>query len=898
MKIDGNKLRQARLQHFWTVAEAAIKLGVSEQTYIRWEKGAVKPHPSSLESLYNIFQLTPEQLGFQFEKQDISEDTTLRVASTLYDVIPDFSEGNIKNQPIWKVPPSFTSFLGRKQEVIALCSMLSQEHTRLITLLGPGGIGKTRLSLQVATQMRDNFADGAYFISLANVASPKLVILTIAQTLGIKKPEEQPFIEQIRLFLQGKRLLLILDCFEKVIAAAPLVEDLLAYCPDLKILVTSRNKLYLQAEHEFSVLPLALPRHEDLSDLDAIIQLASVSLFVQRAQAILPNFTVTSENAQVIAEICVRLDGLPLAIELAAARIKLFSPRALLERLSHNSQILKSHLWALPERQQTLYNTVKWSYELLDDQEQRLFRSLSVFRGGFTLDAVEAFYSIQDPTLDVLENIMSLLDKSLIQRFSEEPRFTMLETIREYGFVFLQERAEEEVCRKYHARYYLHLVQEAEKQFKGSKQKYWFIKLQQELENINDALIWLELNDVEQYLYFCDAVGKFYGLKGEWTKEQEFLRRALDLSKTSSPLEIRARVLRRAGHLAYRLRNLEDARVLLEESVDISRKLGEKQNIVGALSTLGWVYYRQKKVDAASNLLEECVDIARQSNDKWVIANALDSLGRLMHIRGDLEGARQKLQESVGLARELSDKESLTRFLFTLVSIEIACGDITQADTWSQECIDLAQDLGTKPLKALAFDSVAEVALFKGDYEKAEEYFKKRMELAQELEDKSAVAKKRLRLGELALVRGSFEEATPLVQKSLEFFQAQGDIPNIAAALDVLGDIKRKQGQFDQAWQLYKEALQLDREVENKRNVGIHLIGLAKVALDQKQAGQAARIFMQAESYLNPSVDMYPIQQTDYEYAIKHVRGQLGEETFAKVRSESVKMTLEQTFKF
>jgi predicted ATPase/transcriptional regulator with XRE-family HTH domain len=908
MKIDGKKLKQARLQHLWTIGQAAKQLNVTEQTYIRWEKGTVQPHPGSLKRLCETFQLTPEQLSQPVEEQDITEDMKLKTASMLYDIVPIFSEGSTENQSIWNIPLSFTSFIGREQEVAALCSMLKREYIRLITLLGPGGIGKTRLSTHIAEQMHDAFADGVRFVPLANVDSPDLMLLMIAQALGIQKSRKQSLLEQIRFFLRDKHVLLILDSFEKLIAAAPVIETLLGYCPNLKILVTSRNKLYLKAEYEFSVPSLALPKSEDLANLDALTQLASVNLFVQRAQAVLPNFMLTSENAKVVAEICVRLDGLPLAIELAAARIKPFSPRALLERLSQSSQILKSHLWGLPERQQTLYNIVKWSYDLLDEQEQHLFRSLAVFQDGFTLDAVKAFYEILNPTLYtgemLLEKILSLLDKSLIQMSGEAPRFSMLETIREYGLLFLEECGEKEECQQAHASYYLSMVEEAYPRLKGAQQKVYLVRLDPEMGNLKEALqSFIEFKNIESILRFSEALGKFYGLRGKWTEEKEVLREALDLSKnldvSRSPesMRMRAKILRRAGYLAYRLRELGEAQTLSEECVNISREIGEKRELVGALITLGRVHYRQKSIETASRLLKEGVAIAREIKDKWVLANALDGLGSFMYFRGNIAEAHQVYQESTALARELSDRESLIRFLTTLVSIEIALGNIWQADIWAQESIALAQELDTKPLKALSYDSMAEVALFQGDYKKARKYFEQRMELALEIRDKPAVAIKRFRLGELALVLGAPEQAITPVQESLKFFQEKKDTPNIAAALAVLGDIKRKEGELEQAWRLYEEALQLDVELENKRNIGRDLVGLAKVVLEQGQTEKAARLFARAASYFEPRVDMYPAQRIDYEQAVEHARAQIGEKAFAELQSENANLKFEQLLK-
>lgn len=798
-----HRLKEAREQRGLAQKDVADLIGLPDShTVGRWERGESLPQPHYRQKLTQLFGKSVEELGLV--KTRFDEYGQQSEAST-----PISPESKRISEYLWKVPHPFSSFIGREKDIDMVCSLLKRTDVPLVTLLGPGGVGKTRLSIQVANMMRDYFTDGTCFVSFASIADPMLLLPTLAQALGMQESGPQPIIEQIKSMLHDKCFLLVLDNFEQVVIAASIVEELLAVCPALKVIVTSRTVLHLQAEHEYVIAPLVTPDPVQLSAPESLMQYTAIALFVERVQAVLPTFQLTQHNAQAVAKICVRLDGLPLAIELAAARIKLLPPQALLARLVQGSHLLKSELRNLPERQHTLHNTIKWSYDLLDEREQWFFRHLAVFVGGCPLDAAEAILR-NGPTSDILSTIASLVDKSLLQqveRDSEMPRFVMLETVREYGLHSLQTHGELETTLHAHASYYLALVEEARPHFNGTQQVQWMVRLEQEKENLRAALAWLiQQKETKQALSFCEAFGKFCGLRGYWREEQHWLKRVLVLPWSIEARGIRARVLRRAGHLAYRLRDLGLARGLLEESVELSRRQGDKQNLAGALVGLGWVLYRQNNINAASKLLYESVAVARASGDKWAIANALESLGRLAHFQNHIGEAVQLLHESVALSRELGDKETLARILTTLVSIELTQDNTSQAAVLAQESFVLAQELGTKPLIALVLDSLGEVALALGEYERAAQFFEERIMLARELGDMPKIAMKQLDLGEIALAKGDLIHATTSIEESLRFFRAQGDTPNIVAALRVLGDIKRMQGKLAEATALYNEA--------------------------------------------------------------------------------------------
>src|SRR6266704_2131569 len=400
-----------------------------------------------------------------------SEDVTLERLNTIAARLSGTREGvdtldaqegvgapsRASSQPSSDLPLPLTTLIGREQERAALCTLLQGSEVRLLTLTGTAGVGKTRLALEVARELVHDFADGVYFISLAPLSDPAFVMPTIAHSMGLLESGSQSLLDLLRTSLHAKHRLLLLDNFEHVLTAAPRLSELLEACPALKLLVTSREVLRLRGEHQFAVLPLALPDPKRLPDDRSLIHVPAVDLFLQRAQAVRADFHVTADNAATIAEICLRLDGLPLAIELAAARVKLLAPQALLARLDRRLHVLTEGARDLPLRQRTLRRTIAWSYDLLNLPEQQLFWRLSVFVGGCTLEAIEAVCATPHDEADhVLEGVASLLDKSLLQQTEQEgtePRLSMLETIREYGLERLQESGETPVCQRTHALY-------------------------------------------------------------------------------------------------------------------------------------------------------------------------------------------------------------------------------------------------------------------------------------------------------------------------------------------------------------------------------------------------------------------------------------------------------------
>jgi predicted ATPase/DNA-binding CsgD family transcriptional regulator len=689
----------------------------------------------------------------------------------------------------------------------------------------------------------------------------------------------------------------VLDNFEQVVEAAPQVEELLIACPALKILVTSRVVLHVQGEQEFSVSPLALPNLKQLPEEESLSQFAAVALFIQRARAVLPSFQLNTTNARTIAEICVRLDGLPLAIELAAARIKLLPPQALLSRLSQRLQVLTSSTRTLPERQQTLRNTLKWSYDLLDAQEQQFFRRLSVFVGGWTLEAADAVVgrTIDNAAFSLLDGIASLLDKSLLIQLEHEgwePYLIMLETIREYGMECLVESGEADAFQRAHALYYLAWVEQAEPHLKDAQQLTWLARLERDQENLRAALQWLiEQQETELALRFCGALWRFWLLRGYWSEGWRWLEAALQLPQAEQPTAAQAKALCSAGRFAIRLGDVASGRSLLESGVTLYRQLEDKQGL--AESLIMWEANSRNAPATVRPQLEESVALAREVGNEWTLANSIQDLGWFILGHNEPDTARPLLEESAAIFRQLGDTHSLISVLTALSRTAVYQENLTQATALAQECLTLARSMNNKPDIAEALYYIGVIKSQQGDLAQATVYLQELLVLARELGDKHNIAAALGNLGEIALSQSNLARAEALTRESLQCWQELDEKYNTATLLSALGDIKRSIGDITQAVAYYTESLLLAQELGIKISIGFNIVGLAAIAVAEGQFERATLLFGAAEP-LNPYIEMNPDMRAYYEQAMKDVRTQLGEQAFLTAWKQGQTMKLEQ----
>jgi predicted ATPase/class 3 adenylate cyclase len=710
------------------------------------------------------------------------------------------------------LPAQPTVLLGRESEVAATRDLLEQEGARLVTLTGPGGTGKTRLGLQVGAELVDAFADGVWFVPLAAIADPNLVIPAIAQSVGVRETPGEPLLTTVQHFLQSKHALLLLDNFEHLTAAAPAVSALLAACPELQMLVTSREPLWITGERELPVLPLSLPTDRQARGLNPaeLLEYSAIRLFIERAQAIKPDFALNVGNAVDIAAICRRLDGLPLAIELAAARVRVLPPRQLLTRLDTRLKVLTGGSRDLPARQQTLRAAIEWSHDLLDPDEQTLFARLAVFSGGCTFEAAEAVCEAQGNLgLVVLDGLDSLTQKSLLRPedgLDGESRFTMLETIREYGLERLDASGDADTLRRAHADYYRVLAEEAEPQLTGPDQVVWLNRLGAEHDNFRSALGWLEQGrEVETRLRIGSALWRFWWMRGHVAEGRGWLERALAEAMQLPPI-IHANALSSAGILAESQGDYERATALQEKALELRRSIDDQVGIASSLTSLGIIHRIYGDNDRAAELHEQALALWRAMNDERGMTGSLQELGSLALSRGDYAQAEDLLAQSLHLARRSGEASTVGVVLESLGILAFYREDLERAAIFYEQSLAVWRALDDSRMIGTMLANLGEVAHYRKDLAQAESLYREALGLLRELGDKRGAAFALGQLGKVALARGSVTDAAARFTESLELRQQAGDKAAIIESLEGLAAVAIAGGEVEKGVRVFGAA--------------------------------------------------------------------------------------------
>ena len=804
-------------------------------------------------------------------------------------------------QRLNNLPAETTQLFGRENEGTTICDKLLRPEVRLVTLTGPGGVGKTRLGFHVMSELLNHFSDGAYWVDLSVIRDPALVMSVIAQALHIPETSGRTLIQALKDYLRDKHLMLMLDNFEQVSAAAPQLTELLEASGKLKILVTSRMRLNLSGEHIFDVPLLQLPNPQEASSVTALGECASIRLFVQRAQSVRSDFRLTEANAVAVAKICNRLDGLPLALELAAARVRILSPQLLLEHLSSRLDFLTGGARDRPLRHQTLQSTLDWSYDLLDEGHKRFFRRMAPFVGGGTLEALEAVCNYdRDLKLDVLNGAETLLSYNLIQQKEGsygESRFWMLGTIHEYALEKLQESGEREALEREHALYFMWFSEEAEPHLTRARQQDWLNRLDEEHDNLRAALLWATSNvertgtsrptgsqawvepnsgtsdSIEIGLRIGGAISRFWYVRGYFSEGREQLERLLSVVSpltnaaisggvelnTSLKIDSKSKALVALGTLAYRQGDYAAARITLEEAHSTSRETGDKKSMALALNYLGLTSFIQGDYSAARVLLEDSLAIWKEIGDKWGMALALNNLGGLTLEQGGYAAARSLYEQSLHIQREIGDKWGI----------------------------------------AISLNTLGNVFYQQGDYSAARSLYEQSLVVKRAIGEKWGIASSLSNLGIVSQMQDDYATARSLYEQSLVIRLEMGDKWSIAASLSNMGNLSYMQGDYSAARSLYEQSLAIQRDIGNKSGIAGSLAGLGEAAIEIGQSQKGAELLGASQDLLEAIGAVLEVsERIPFERAIASALSQLGEEAFEKAWREGQAMSQEQAIQY
>jgi predicted ATPase/DNA-binding XRE family transcriptional regulator len=921
----GHWLRRRRRALGLTQEQLAREIPCAVETIRKLESGTRRPSMALAERLSGCLLLAgDEQAAF--------------VAVAL-DVVAPAPAGVEAAAPPTNLLAPPTSLVGRDDDLAAICAQLRRPEVRLLTLVGPPGIGKTRLSQEAARHLRENFRHGVFFVALAPLRDPDLVAQSVAQALGMPESGATPPLERLKAVIQGRHLLLVLDNFEHLLDGAGDVAELLAAAPGLKVLATSREVLRLSGEHLFAVPPLAVPRLDDLPPrVEGLTTYSAVQLFEERARAASPSFALNQANMAAVAELCVRLEGLPLAIELAAGRSRLFGPRALLSRLHSQLALLVGGARDLPPRQRTLRAAIAWSYDLLDPVERMLFQRCGVFVGGCTLAALEAVCTTNDDlSLDLLEAVSSLCDKQLLQRHShtepDEPRFVPLESIREFMLEQLAASGGSATLRRQHAAYYFALARAAGPNLKGAEQQEWLARLEAEHDNLRAALAWSLEHDPTLGLELAGALAAFWERRGHWIEGRRWLTALLAAGDGAAAA--RAWALNRASMFAWNQGDYLDAEQLCGQSLELYRRLEDERGMAGAyegmgasaralrdygraeahfeaglalyrelddqegvgrtLLGLGAIVYRRSDYVRATTMGEQSLELYERLGDQPGMAHALGFLAILAECRGDYRQHAALMERCFALEQQLGDTISMAGSTATFADIALRQGDYSRAEPLYQQALAVFQQAGSKRSVGHIYIDLGNIALAKSELRSARERYERAFSLLQEVSDPLSIAAAHASLGRLAYAHGDAAAAGAHYAESARLYRQVTFLPGLAGALCGLGKAACALGDHVAARAHLVEGLLIWRDVGNSKHVADALEASAALAASTGHAEQAARLLGAAEALRDADgLVLHLPERAEKERTLAAARGQLGEAATASALADGRMLTMTQ----
>lgn len=773
------------------------------------------------------------------------------------------------------LPLQLTSFVGREKEILEVKRELLGD--RFVTLTGPGGTGKTRLGLQVAAELLELFPDGVWLVEFASLSDASLVPQTVAGVLGVRESSGRPTISVLTDYLRNRELLLILDnCEHLLLASSQLVEAFLQACPNLCILATSREALNIPGEISYRVPSLSIPDPRRLAPLLELSKYESMQLFVQRAEIIRPGFELNESNAHAVAQICRRLDGIPLAIELSVARVKMMPVEQVAARLDDRFRLLTGGSRNALPRHQTLRALIDWSYDLLSDMERTLFLRLSVFAGGWTLDAAEAICADESIRQgDVLDLLTQLVNKSLVipeSKKNGEARYRLLETIRQYARERLLEAGGGETVRERHLEYYLKLSEQAEPELRGPHQIAWLDRLEDEVDNIRAALEWSFDTNVEAGLRILSALLWFWHIRSGKVEGIEWLERAL-ASETEerngappSPARalLRGKALNAVGTLMIMHGDADRACQFSRESLELNEGLGPagRRGVAHALWNLAQGDSYHEDLEQAGALAEKSMALYREVGDKFGVAQCLDHLGSYALIRADYRRAKQLWEDDLALRRELGDKDGIAWSLSLLANLALWKGEHEQAWQLYTESQNAFREIGNKWAVSMALSGMGSVMLSQGNFEQASKLYEEALAYGRDMGDQNTIAGRRYDLARVAWSMGEYERAARMYEDTLALVRKMNNKGGVAGTLYDLGTVALVQGDLELAQQRFEESIAIGHEIEGQFTIGYATNGLGKVAFARGDFEAAHRLHTQALKMFRESGNHWNIAYT------------------------------------
>jgi predicted ATPase/class 3 adenylate cyclase len=762
--------------------------------------------------------------------------------------------------------PRQPPLIGREALIESIWPVVLRNNIRTITLTGPGGVGKTSVAIEAARSLLGSFPNGVYFVPLESISDPNLVLPTIAKAVGVKERPNEPLIETLKDSLRHRQTLVLLDNFEQIATtSAHFVSEMSDSCPGLKFIVTSRKPLRVPGEHEIAVPPLTVPQLKNLPSIGELTENPAIALFLERTRAIKPDFEISNENARDIAEICVKLDGLPLALELAAARIRILPPRMILTRLSNKLGLLSGGPRDLPARQQALRNTIAWSHDLLDTSEKKLFQRLSVFVGGFTLEAAEAVCLVEND-LNVMDGIAGLLDNGLLKRFGEagptmeqaadeEYRFGFLETIHAFAAECLQKSNEGEVIEKARTNFFLTLAQNAESKLNGPESIAWLSRLEDEHDNLRASLRWcVDRKETEQCMVMAGALGLFWEYHGYLGEGRQWLDAALRIEPLESSMNT-AKVMTREGILAVHQADYRAAYGLLCDAYSVSLRIRDRNGLAQSMRGLAFIASRLSDFSKSSFLYEESANLFRESHNELGTATSLKGLGWSLYNLGETARAKSTLKEAIEIFRKLGDKYMLAT------------------------CLNLLGQAGYRT----------------DDYNTNRSLLLEGQALAEELGDSVTVGISLMSLGELTRLHERDAESISYYKQAIAIFEEVGERAALGTCYHNMGSSLLHEGHLVEATKCFVEGMSILREQQDDREVATCLAGLGGVALAQGSLERAARLLGAAEGILEKGgTRLDPVDLVEFERNVGSARQRLGAEGFKAEEGAGRGLTLEE----